>query len=227
MLYSELKNAFSRMVPTGWPATPAENTTYDVAPMGSDFPVTIQDIENALAAELPGAPITAIMDAVPNELKAIATELLGKVVIAQFSVQTGLANGSDYNLRGFTISLGASSPSTTLCGLKITGYGLQLNFVLIGDAIVFSPAVYASVNFLNVDCGLEVGALPAVTYHRAVARRRVDHQQHTGRGVERHQRHLARQLDEPVAGRKRNHSRLFRGQSRSQRIAQLQLRPQA
>lgn len=157
MLYSALKTALSSIVTTGWPTTLAENTEYDVVPFGGAVPVTIGGIENALVAEMPGAPITALMNAVPSELTAIATELLGNVTIAQLSVKTGLADGSDFDIRNFTITLAAASPSTTLCGLTITGYGLQLNFAVIGGTLVFSPSVYATVSFLNVECGLDVG----------------------------------------------------------------------
>lgn len=160
MYYADLQKNFSALILSGWPdaATLAENSAYTVLAMTQKpVPVTLSGIEAALVAELPGDPITQLLNAVPSELTSIANQFLSQIDVALFTFQTGLRDDTGIAIRSFAIALQPASDTAELCNLKIESYGLQLNFTALSIGLAWNPILYATTEFLGVTCGLQVG----------------------------------------------------------------------
>lgn len=169
MDYSDLRAMLQPFVAKGWPAPSAlaANTSYDIVGLTSTnppVPVTVQQLEAALAAQLPGAPISAMLSAVPAELTQIANQFTSQIEISGLTLETGPSDGGGFAIRSFAISLDPAAHTAQLSGLTIEDYGLQLNFAPVGTVLVWNPILFATAQFLGVTCGLQVGLLdPSIT----------------------------------------------------------------
>ncbi len=163
MDYSDLKSALSSLTGTfTWPTAPTASTYFYIVPpntVAAQQPqAKISVLETALQTWLPGAPITALINGLPSELQSFVGKLLAEMSIGELGVTVGANQDGALAVNGFNAIFEIDfSTKPTIGGIELDTVALELNLVIIGDKLVWSPTLAATCTFLGISCSLAVG----------------------------------------------------------------------
>ena len=166
MKYTELYNVWPSQLPTlPAPGQVQAGQSIPLTPSGEQ--IKIATLETALDQWLPDSPISDFINGLKalDPLKDFVHPILSDLSVQDLGVSISpTEQDSKLVVSGFYFTFDITINSPTVAGLSLTSVGLELNFCVLGDALVWNPILIADCKFLEnkqtnfpgVDCALSI-----------------------------------------------------------------------